>query len=393
MTFPNSPPGFGGGYSPFKPVKKKAAPKRGRSGDDSRQPAPRRTPAKTPVATPKRVAGKSAPKARRPVLGPPAPAGGAPMAQQSVGASAVAAATPSGPTMPGAPGTISTSGPEVDAEVRRMFGDVAGFLTEPELGPILRKAAQEGWDSTRLFGALQQTNFWRTKADDERKFFMLNALDPATARVMVDARAADIRALSDQLGVRMTDERMRQVAAASVRLGWNPNQIREAATNGFQYVGGESGAAGQAAREVKELAAQYLVPLSDQALGRWVEQMVRGDVDNEGFRAYLVEQAKSMFPGMAAALDKGVTVAQYADPYRQVVARELEISPEQVDLNEPKYRKMLDKVDDKGNRTAMSLSESTQYARTLPEWQQTRAANERAAALTESLLTKFGAKA
>ena len=88
-----------------------------------------------------------------------------------------------------------------------------------------------------------------------------------------------------------------------------------------------------------------------------------------------------------------MTVAQYADPYKQIAARELEMNPEMIDLNEGRFRKMLDQVDAKGNRVSMSLSESSEYLRKLPEWQQTRGANEKAAALTENILRQFGATA
>lgn len=279
---------------------------------------------------------------------------------------------------------------QVDAEVRRMFGDVAGFLAEPELGPILRQAAGEGWEGPRLFGALQQTKFWKTKADDERKFVMLSALDPATARMMVDARASDLRQLATSLGVPVQPDTLRQVAQASVRLGWNQNQMRESVTAGFTYTPGVGGQAGQSATEIRKLANDYLVPLSDQALSDWTRQIVQGTTDIDGFKSYVQEQAKSLFPAMAGAIDRGISVAQYVDPYKQVAARELELSPDQIDLTEPRFRKMFDKVDDKGNRTAMTLSESAEYLRTQPEWRKTRGANERAAAMTESILRNFG---
>jgi hypothetical protein len=405
----------------------------------------------------------------------------------------------------------------VDAEVRRMFGDVAAFLSDPELGPILRKAAQEGWDSTRLFGALQQTKFWKTKADSERKWIILNRLDNATARrqveqqaqsiwelvrqsglplsglqvhdlavnalkfgwtpaelreqsfnaingkpgslnttvavqygymaafldnpevgpmleqaaregwtqqrlgaelqktnfwktttdaqrrfnamseqspaeatQMVAARNSELLTLAQSLGVQVDPTKLQQIAEDSLRFGWNDSQVRAAIAAEFDYQGGESGIAGQASRQIKALGGQYLVPISDSVIEQWTEQIVAGTADMEGFQAYLVEQAKSLFPGMASALDKGVTVAQYADPYRQIAARELEMNPESIDLNDPRFRKMLDQVNSKGERVSMTLSESAEYLRKLPEWQQTRGANEKAASLTESILRTFG---
>jgi len=413
---------------------------------------------------------------------------------------------------------IPTSGSAVDNKVRQMFGEVAGFLSDPELGPILRKAASQGWDTSRLFGALQQTKFWRTKGDDERKWIILNKLDNATAKRQVEqqmqgindlsrqsgitmsslqvhdlavnalkfgwsgpeirekafaaatakpggldtavtqqygylaafldnpevgkllqqgakegwsqqrleaelqktnfwktttdsqrrynamqeqapaeaqqavsARNSELLTLAQQLGVQVKPERLLKIAEDSLRFGWNQSQIRSSVSAEFDYVGGESGLAGQSSRQIKELAGQYLVPISDQMLEKWTEQIVAGTADEEGFKSYLVEQAKSMFPGMSAALDKGVTVAQYADPYKQIAARELELNPETIDLNDPKFRKMLDQVDSKGNRVSMSLSESSEYLRRLPEWQQTRGANEKAATLTENILKTFGA--
>jgi hypothetical protein len=427
----------------------------------------------------------------------------------------------------------------VDAEVRRMFGDVAAFLSHKEIGPILRKAAEEGWDSSRLFGALQRTKFWRTNAEDPRKWSILRTLDPATAKARTqqatlgvatlarqagleytpaqqryfaelslkngwneaqlrehlfaresrnaaqtgrldtnigqqygylaaylddpevgdvlrraaregwaeqrlevelrkttfwqrttdsqrrwdalreqnpeDAqaqranRSSEVSALARQLGVTLDPDDLARIADQSMRHGWSQTQIRNAVTAQYEYSGGqESGAdgklvptpdtpgfgeAGQTARQMREMAGQYLVPVSEQMMERWTEQIVRGETDMEGFNSYLVEQAKSLFPGMADALDKGITVAQYADPYRQIAARELEVAPESVDLMEPRYRRMLDQVDGKGNRVAMTLSESAEYLRRLPEWQQTRGANEKAAALTENILRTFGATA
>jgi hypothetical protein len=274
--------------------------------------------------------------------------------------------------------------------VATQFGYLAVFLGDPELGPLLKQATIEGWSDQRLAAALQKTDFWRRTTDAQRRFTAMQQQNPAEAEALVSSRRAEIRALSASLGVELPDDRLNAIATDSVRFGWNGQQTRDAVTADFDYQGGEGGQAGQSARQVREMAAQYLVPISDQTLDMWVEQMVRGTADEEAFRAYLVEQAKSLFPGMSPALDRGITVAQYADPYKQLVARELEVAPETIDLMDPRYRKMLDQRDSKGNRVAMTLSESSEYLRSLPEWQQTRGANERAASLTENILRTFG---
>lgn len=559
-----------------------AAPvKQPRSGDDNRQPMPVSTPKPAPAKS-----GSSAGGASRAevmdlqrwlnsrgaqlevdgIYGPKTKAaeaqfGGAspaPAASAGGGGSAAAPArpAPTGPTAP-APPTKPLDPKAVADEVRRMFGEVAAFLDHPELGPILRKAQQEGWDQSRLFGALQQTKYWRTTPEDARKWMIVTTLDPASAKSEIgrslaavselarqnalsftpdqmksfaenavrfgwtgpqirefmfakaatgakttgaldanvaqnygylaafldepqvgdllrraaregwteqrlevelrktdwwkttseatrrwdalkeqspeDAqsqsqnRVAEISAMAQQFGIRIDSTRLEQIAEDSMRYGWSQTQIKNAVTREYEFGGGtqpsedpmtdpqirkrgrgpagragvganevptpegnEFGVAGQTIRQIKEMAGQYLVPISPQMLERWTEQIIRGETDMEGFNGYLVEQAKSLFPGMANALDRGVTVAQYADPYKQIIARELELNPESIDLNDPKYRKVLDQVDDKGNRVSMTLSEAAEYVRTQPEWQQTRGANEKGSALTEALLQTFG---
>lgn len=289
--------------------------------------------------------------------------------------------------------TVTAQPGGLDTAVTQQYGYLAAFLDNPEVGKLLEQGAKEGWSQQRLEAELQKTNFWKTTSDSQRRYNAMQEQAPQEAQQAVSARSSELLTLAQQLGVQVEPDRMRQIAEDSLRFGWTQSQIRSSVTAEFDYKGGESGLAGQSSRQVKEMAAQYLVPISDQMIEKWTEQMVAGTADEEGFRSYLVEQAKSMFPGMAAALDKGVTVAQYADPYKQIAARELELNPETIDLNDPRYRKMLDQVDSKGNRVSMSLSESAEYLRKLPEWQQTRGANEKAAALTENILRTFGSVA
>ena len=281
----------------------------------------------------------------------------------------------------------------LDTAVTQQYGYLGAFLDNPEVAGLLQRGAREGWTQQRLETELQRTQFWKTTTDSQRRFQAAMEQSPGDAQQAVRQREAELQSQAQQLGVTIDAGRMGQIATDSLRYGWNAAQIRSALSKEFDYKGGEGGLAGQSARRVKELAGEYLIPMSDQALERWTEQMVDGSADEESYRSYLVEQAKSMFPGMAAALDKGVTVAQYADPYKQMAARELEIAPESIDLADPRYRKMLDQRDSQGNRVSMTLSESAEYLRKMPEWRNTRGANEKAAALSENILRTFGATA
>lgn len=274
------------------------------------------------------------------------------------------------------------------------YGYLAAFVSHPEVGPLLDRGAREGWTQQRLEAELQKTNWWKTTSDAQRRFSAAQQQDPETARQAVAQRQSELLVTAQGMGVRMEPDRLRQIAEDSLRFGWDDSQVRRSIAAEYDYNGAEFGQAGQTARQFKQLASDYLVPMSDQTMEKWVEDVVAGNVDEEGFRSYLTEQAKSLFPSLSGAIDRGVTVRQYADPYVQIAARELEMNPESIDLNSPKWRNMLDQVDPKtGERTSMTLSQAQRYLRTQPEWQMTRGANESAAALTENILRTFGAVA
>ncbi len=146
-----------------------------------------------------------------------------------------------------------------------------------------------------------------------------------------------------------------------------------------------------AVENMKAQARQFLVPLSDATLKKWTRQITAGDVPAEGFTNYLKEQAKSLFPTLAGAIDRGITVEQYTEPYRQIAAQTLELNPEQIDFTNPVYGKALLNTDLKtGERAAMGLADFQTYLRGRPEYRRTRQANESTAEFTNTLTEMFG---
>jgi hypothetical protein len=112
-------------------------------------------------------------------------------------------------------------------------------------------------------------------------------------------------------------------------------------------------------------------------------------------KGYAIEQAKSLFPGLTAALDAGQTVDQYADPYKQIATQELNVNPADIQWTDPKWMKALNQVDPKtGARTSMSLDQWLSTLRTDPTYgyDQTNKAGQQAAQLATQLSQRFGAQ-
>jgi hypothetical protein len=291
--------------------------------------------------------------------------------------------------------TPTASAKDITAEVEKKYGYLALYLKDPEIGPLLIKAAQNGWDTATFQGALYKTNWWKHHSDTVRTFDAQGRLDPATQKQQIASQLANLTTQARNLGLIIDPKRLSQMAVNSLRFGWNGQQLRNAMVSEgrFDYSGKTGSAALTLKDNLQAMAAQYLVPIDPKTIQTWMRNVTKGDVQQSDFEGYLKEQAKSLFPGMHAAIDAGVTPQQYVAPYKQIAAQTLEIDPEQVQFNDPKWSKALFQVDPKtGQRTSMGLADWQTLLRTDKSygWDKTQQAHQQAADLATKISSTFG---
>lgn len=270
------------------------------------------------------------------------------------------------------------------------------FQSVPELMTKVVKPAIAGdWDEARIVAALRTTKWFRTSSDSARAWSILAAADPATAKARIAARTSTIADSAAQLGVQLDRTTLANLTKNSLMLGWTDNQMRDHIAAYWHY-NAKTPTAGLAATSMdamRKAAADYLVPVSDKTLAQWTQRVLSGDATADDFTEYAKQQAKSMFPSMTAEIDKGVTVAQYADPYRQLASQTLGINAEDVNFMDPKWRVALDQVDPKtGGRSVMSLADWGTKIRTDSAYgyDQTSGARQSSAQLIQALGQKMG---
>lgn len=279
-----------------------------------------------------------------------------------------------------------------------------GFIAElansqPEIKKKLEQAINEGWEPTRFAAEIQTTQWWKTKNEVTRRVDILKKTDPAEYKrqrqQMIDKMVITAR----NLGVNEGSQRIFILAERALSLGWSDQEVERYLAADVKVADPNNAKAtntGQTAVTVdslKEQAAQYGVPMSQQTLQTWTTQVLRGMVPMESFQSYLKEQAKSLFPGLAKAIDAGVTVEQYTNPYRELIAQTLEVNPQSITMTDPRVQRALYNVTKGGDRTQMSLSEFQEYLRNTPDYAKTRQASETAASFTSRLTEMFGATA
>lgn len=340
---------------------------------------------------------------------PPFPSGGAPAAQPAPstlmsdlgggGGVAPTGAAPGGAAIPESP-TKNMSDAEIDQYIRDNYGGFAWALDIPEISVILRQAVREDWPQGKMEGRIQQTDWWRTTAPTVRAFLSESNRDPKAMEVRIGNAVDGIYRYMNQLGLDwVTPERAWALAVDSIKFGWTAEKTQQTLHAEFQWhanVGTTPDRGDMMADKLRLTADQYLVPLSEPTLQQWVNQILSGQVDENGFELYMRTQAKGLFPTLSAALDRGITVRQYIEPYAQVTARELEMNPTDIDWTDRKWIKAFTQIDPKsGERTAMSLADWIAEVRSNPEygWQNTTGAKETTMELAQKIGERWGVTA
>lgn len=250
---------------------------------------------------------------------------------------------------------------EVERFVRAHYGYASWALDHPELGPVLRQAASEGWDEARLQGAIHGTSWWQSTTDQAREWDALSATDPASAWREIQVRLGEIERLSSRLGVTLQDGRAAELVRDSLRYGWSADEIQRAVFSEADYQPSQGGQIGASIAGIRGLAARYGLPMSERQAYDWTVRIGTGVADETTVEQELRRQAIGLYPGLAPQLQQGLTVEDVAEPYRQIAAELLERDPDQIQLNDPLFNRPL-----RGERPMA-----------LEEWRQTLMTDER----------------
>lgn len=271
-----------------------------------------------------------------------------------------------------------------------MYPNLAWALKVPELAQIILQAAREQWDEGRIRAAIESTQWWTSRTEAARQWEQLVNTDPAEAQRQLAVYRQQIEQWALTNGIRLSDAQLTEVTNWATALKFSQDQIAAYVATHFM---GQGVTAPVVRDQLNARAAEFAVPLSDQALAEWEQRMLLGQADMATFDSYLREQAKSLFPGLANAIERGITVRQYVEPYAQIAVQELGVNPAEIDWRDPKWSTAIHRIDPKtGEPVAMSLSEWTREVRTNPVygWDQTQRAKEQASELGRALADLLG---
>jgi hypothetical protein len=287
------------------------------------------------------------------------------------------------------------------AIIRRDYPQLAVFLDDPEIGPLLLKLAAQRITPSLFQIRLRQTRFWRTHSDTTRQWIMTSALDPASARQQVNQRMLRVQQLAGQLGVhfRTGQNTARQIADWSLRGDWNEDQMLNWILRFATYRDeGRDQSAGLGAQmnTLRTVANQFMINVGDRQLFRDARRVAGGQATDDSIAQRYRQLALDRWAGndvLQNLIKQGGNPADFFDPYKQMIAEELETSPEGIDfMRDNRFTPITSNVRPDGTVGPMSITEATKHIRSMNEWGNTHRGKSEGATLVNTLSKIFGAR-
>lgn len=347
-------------------------------------------PAPPPGFSPAEVAARTAP-----APGPaPAPAP-KPAAAAAPRATAAPTAARGAPTPAAAADTTPKLAPNANqadtlAFIREHYGYGAWIFDHPDVAKVLTDAAHDGhWSDARLQGALGATDFFKQNTGTTVSWMNTETNDPATAKFEVDQKVNEVTAKAQTIGMDLDPGRAREIATDAKRFGWDDTQLTQAVGHEYHY--NPTMAQKGIAKQITDTARLYGIPMTDSGLDEWGRKVASGDASADDFKVTMINQAKSLFPTLAADLDRGATVKDIFDPYAKLAATTLGVDASTIDILDPKWQRPLQSSDGK-NPTRMSTYDWTKTLRTDATygWDTTDNARQEAAGFAHQIRQSFG---
>lgn len=285
-------------------------------------------------------------------------------------------------------------------KVREKYPSLVGFLERPGIAAMLLQGAKDGWTADVMNQKFQETEYYKTTTDPQRKWDLLVATDPASAQRQYWLNTENTQKLGSSLGVQLDANSYQRITDEGTRNGWDNKTFTTAllgahADGGWKPVSG--GDLGHTITGIRGATANYGVTVSDPQIYKYAQGILNGSQTAEGVDEYLRSAAISRYSrndALVAALKNGLTTKSFADPYMQVAAKELAINPETIDMQDSKWSRFLEESPDPAKQ-GMTLDHWRQTIRSdqVYGWDNTQGAKDEAANLASQLTKKFGATA
>ena len=253
-------------------------------------------------------------------------------------------------------------------DAKSKYGFAQQFLnSNKEIRDLVNAAVKNDYTLDRFEYELRATKWYRKRTDSARDWEVMLKTQPKEAARLKAEKRQDISMAAQSIGTSLSRRELNTLAEKAIRRAWDADEIRFRVGRKWEYSDDaeDGGVAFQAHQQLTEMARQYGVPMGARQLETWSRRVGQGVDSVDGFRDYIVSQAKGKYTAVAGDLDRGLTMDELFDPYRQEAARTLGVNPQTIDVTDNKYSNVFSyQAPGETNRRAMTLDEFSKSLRT-----------------------------
>ena len=132
------------------------------------------------------------------------------------------------------------------------------------------------------------------------------------------------------------------------------------------------------------------VKINRKTMQSWLREIVRGNSTFDEYKQYITKMAVAQHPNWGKELKAGMSVAEIAEPYRNMAAQMLEMSPKDIDLNNKLLKQALSYKREDGKYDSMTMYDFEDKLRQDPRWMKTDNAKEQFMETGSAVLRMFG---
>lgn len=268
-----------------------------------------------------------------------------------------------------------------------------------ELQNLFERSIKDGWAGNRAKwdAELRNTNWYQENNEYARKAWAAKSLGGADWQSQKQNAKLEVQQAAAAMGSDLTAEELESYAEQYIFQGWyEPTRralLNKALSEEIPTLPNNRGLRGGAGTFVDKLKSEALangIRYNDDWYMQAAKSVAAGDRTEDDWMREITDKAAGLYPIYADRIRQGMNMYSIASPYINRMADILEISPQQITLNDPYIREALMGIDDKGNPKPMGLWDFEKRLKNDPRWMKTKQAMNDIASTATDILQIFG---
>lgn len=277
-------------------------------------------------------------------------------------------------------------------ELAEEYGFAYAFLkSDKSLWNLFKRAVRGGWSAEKFTAKLKTTRWYKKNGESARQWKLLEKSDPATAKQRLKQTSAQIGDFAAEVGAKLSSKQLARITRNAVLYNWNESQLRNVLGDYVRSTNGVyTGDTGDEMDQVRRTAWANGIRLSSTTLHKHAENIAKGKYDSDYVEGLLRRQAITLYPEYKDQLKAGMDMFEIASPYRESMAKILEMNAADIDMFDGTIRNAMQTKNEKGEVTSKTLWQFEQDLRRDPRWYATQNAQDSVMAVGHQVLKDFG---